>query len=515
MTRRLLKRAQDVMNLSSTPSAPARVNLRLVEDVPRTEVELLTTELPNGTSSGAQLVVVANRLPFKRDSTQGPNQWSPSPGGLVTSMNSVVAGLGLSTAWIGWDGVPSDQDGEELLPWTSGQMTAIPLSMSTEELSGFYDGFANGTLWPLYHDAIRRPSFDAATWSAYVSMNKRFADAAASAAAPSGVVWVHDYHLQLVPQMLRERRPDLRIGFFLHIPFPPPELFLQLPWRHEILEGLLGADVIGFQVPSAVRNFGTVVNRLDLASGAPPALRHEGRSVKVASYPASISADFGDDAGTPDVRAAAQDFRDRLQHPRTVILGVDRLDYTKGIEGRFEAFRTLLAEDGLKASDVVLVQVAVPSREDVEFYRTERENIERLVGDINGQFGEVGAPVIHYLYRSLDQAELLALYCAADIALVTPYRDGMNLVAKEYVKSRVDGDGVLILSEFAGAARELRQALLVNPHDAEQLVAALRAAIAMPKDEQARRMRRLRKAVSSWTATDWAQSFLSDLGESV
>jgi trehalose 6-phosphate synthase len=503
------------MKLASVPHGLARENLRLVKDTDVGTVKSSGADSSGGSNDGAQLVVVANRLPFRRDASKGPNQWSPSPGGLVTSMNSVVDGLQLSTAWIGWDGASGDGDDEESLPWTSGAMTAVPLSLSADELSGFYDGFANATLWPLYHDAIRRPSFDAATWTAYVAVNKRFAEAAAHAAAPSGVVWIHDYHLQLVPQMLRERRPDLRIGFFLHIPFPPPELFLQLPWRAEILEGLLGADVVGFQVPSAVLNFGTVVNRLDLASGAPPALRHKGRPVKVASYPASIPAEFGDEAGDIDVRTAAEDFRDRLRRPRTVILGVDRLDYTKGIEGRFEAFRTLLAEDRLDASDVVLVQVAVPSREDVEFYRVERENIERLVGDINGQFGEVGAPVIHYLYRSLDQAELLALYCAADIALVTPYRDGMNLVAKEYVASRVDDDGVLILSEFAGAARELRQALLVNPHSAEQLVTALRMAISMPKDEQARRMRRLRKAVSSWTASDWAQSFLADLGESV
>jgi trehalose 6-phosphate synthase len=457
----------------------------------------------------ADLVIVANRLPFQRTMGEGEAEWTPSPGGLATTMRAVVEGLGGSTAWIGWDGI---SDGDELPAWTSEEMTAVPLAFTSDELAGFYDGFANGTLWPLYHDAIRRPTYDAASWSSYESVNRRFADCAAEWVAPNGVVWIHDYHLQLVPAMLRGIRPDVRIGFFLHIPFPPPELFLQLPWRREILLGLLGADVVGFQEPAAVQNFAALVRRLDLATGELPMLEHGLRKVTLSSYPASIAADFGDLARTPSVREAAADFRARLQHPRTILLGVDRLDYTKGIEARLEAFRTLLIEYQLSAQDIVLVQLAVPSREDVDFYRVERENIERLVGDINGQHARLGAPVIHYLYRSVDQVELLGLYCAADVALVTPYRDGMNLVAKEYVASRVNEDGVLILSEFAGAARELPDALLINPHDGQGLVRALRQGMSMPIDEQRRRMIQLRKAVDGWTAADWARAFLADLG---
>jgi trehalose 6-phosphate synthase len=456
------------------------------------------------------LVVVANRLPLRKVvGDDGRVVWMPSPGGLVTSMQPVIHGLGMSTAWIGWDG---SADRAPDPPWTSDEMTAVSIAMTSAELSGFYDGFANGTLWPLYHDAIRRPAFEEITWHSYVAVNQRYANTAAEWAAPGGTVWIHDYHLQLVPAMLRAVRPDVRIGFFLHIPFPPPELFLQLPWRRQVLEGLLGADVIGFQEPAAVRNFGALVRRLDLVTGALPVLKHRGRRVKVGSYPVSIDAEIYDSGGRdPVVGQASTDLRERLHHPRKVLLGVDRLDYTKGIEARLEAFRTVLVEGSLTAQDITLVQVAVPSREDVGFYQHEREHIERLVSEINGQFGEVGAPVIHYLYRSVDEGELFALYQAADIALVTPYRDGMNLVAKEYVASRVHDDGVLILSEFAGAARELHHALLVNPFDSRGLVDALQTAISMPRREQTRRMRQLRKTVRGWSAADWAHAFLNDV----
>lgn len=461
---------------------------------------------------GSDLVVVANRLPLRKlVDADGATTWAPSPGGLVTSLQAVIDGLGLTTAWIGWDGTV---DAAPERPWISDRVAAVPVPLSAAEVAGFYDGFANGTLWPLYHDAIRRPTFDESTWPDYVAVNQRFADVAASSVAPGGTVWIHDYHLQLVPAMVRARRPDVRIGFFLHIPFPPPELFLQLPWRTEVLCGLLGADVIGFQEPVAARNFGLLVRRLDLATGGLPMLRHQGRHVRVGSYPVSIVADQLElQAAQPAVMDAVAELRLQLHHPRTLLLGVDRLDYTKGIEARLEAFRTLLAEGKLTAKDVTMVQVAVPSREDVGFYQRERECVERLVSEINGEFGAVGAPVIHYLYQSFELPELLALYRAADVALVTPYRDGMNLVAKEYVTARVDDDGVLILSEFAGAARELSHALLVNPYDRRGMVDAIRQAIEMPADERRQRMRQLRKAVRSWTATDWARTFLGDVAE--
>ncbi len=464
----------------------------------------------NDVDPRSDLVVVANRLPLRKSiAADGTAGWIPSPGGLVTSLQAVIDGLGLTTAWVGWDGTVDDVPES---PWLSDRVAAIPVSLSESEVAGFYDGFANGTLWPLYHDAIRRPTFDESNWPDYVAVNERFAEAAAASVAHGGTVWIHDYHLQLVPAMVRALRPDVRIGFFLHIPFPPPELFLQLPWRREVLTGLLGADVIGFQEPVAARNFGLLVRRLDLAGGGLPILRHEGRPVRVGSYPVSIVVEqYEAPASEPAVAEAVARLRDRLHHPRTLLLGVDRLDYTKGIEGRLEAFRTVLAEGNLRASDVTLVQVAVPSREDVGFYQRERELVERLVSEINGEFGAVGAPVIHYLYQSFELPELLALYRAADVALVTPYRDGMNLVAKEYVTSRVDDDGVLILSEFAGAARELSHALLVNPFDRRGMVDAIRRAIDMPLDERQQRMRQLRKAVRSWTATDWARTFLGDV----
>ncbi len=461
---------------------------------------------------GSDLVVVANRLPLRKlVDAAGVTTWAPSPGGLVTALQAVIDGLGLTTAWIGWDGTV---DAAPERPWISDRVAAVPVQLSAAEVAGFYDGFANGTLWPLYHDAIRRPTFDESTWPDYVAVNQRFAEVAVASVARGGAVWIHDYHLQLVPAMVHALRPDVRIGFFLHIPFPPPELFLQLPWRTEVLRGLLGADVIGFQEPVAARNFGLLVRRLELATGGLPMLRHEGRQVRVGSYPVSIVADqLEQQAAQPSVVDAAAELRLRLHHPRTLLLGVDRLDYTKGIEARLEAFRTVLADGKLSAKDVTMVQVAVPSREDVGFYQRERECVERLVSEINGEFGAVGAPVIHYLYQSFELPELLALYRAADVALVTPYRDGMNLVAKEYVTARVDDDGVLILSEFAGAARELSHALLVNPYDRRGMVDAIQRAIDMPADERRQRMRQLRKAVRSWTATDWARIFLGDVAD--
>jgi trehalose 6-phosphate synthase len=448
----------------------------------------------------------------RRLDDDGNAEWLPSPGGLVTAMEGVTNRQ--STAWIGWDGT-ADVPAEE--PSSTDLITVVPIPMTSTECSAFYHGLSNGALWPLYHDAIRRPSFNDEDWDAYRTINRRFAETAAAWVAPGGMVWVHDYHLQLMPAMLRALRRDVRIGFFLHIPFPPPELFLQLPWREDVMKGLLGADVIGFQEPAAASNFAALSRRLGLAQGDLPVLQYgdgyTARRLRVDSYPASIAVEAFEAASTdPEVLAEAEELRARLGHPKKIVLGVDRLDYTKGIEARLEAFRTMVVEQSLTAEDVTMIQVAVPSREDVDLYRQEREHVERIVGEINGQLGMVGAPLIHYLYRSLGRQELLAMYQVADVAMVTPFRDGMNLVAKEYVASRRD-DGVLVLSEFAGAARELDRAVLVNPFDGRALVNALTKALAMNADEQRDRMQYLRRAVKAWTASDWASRFLDDLAK--
>ena len=354
----------------------------------------------------------------------------------------------------------------------------LPLALEQDDYEGFYEGFANEALWPLYHDGIRPSTFDPAWWETYVKVNERFALAAARVAAPGAIVWVHDYQLQLVPAMLRELRPDVRIGFFLHIPFPPLELFSRLPWREQILDGLLGADVIGFQRRSGVENFAAAAAKLLDVPGDPPILKVGPRKVHVAAQPISIDVEELDQiARMPETVEQAWKLRNRLGSPKTVLLGVDRLDYTKGIVERLRAFERLLEEGRIKARDCVMVQLAVPTRGRLEHYAEERRQVEQLVGSINGQFGRIGYPAVHYLHQSLTLEELVPLYQAADVMIVTPLGDGMNLVAKEFAVSRTDGAGVLVLSEFAGAADELTDALLVNPHDLGALADTILAAI--------------------------------------
>jgi trehalose 6-phosphate synthase len=457
-------------------------------------------------ADAAELVVVANRLPVRVREQRGVRRWETSPGGLVSALAPVLRERG--GLWVG-----SAETARGLkVPESHDGIALKAVSIERSEYDDFYVGFANGTLWPLYHDAIRAPTFERRWWHAYVTVNRRYAEAVAEVAAEGSTVWVHDYHLQLVPRMLRQLRPDVKIGFFLHIPFPPQELFVQLPWRREIVDGLLGSDLVGFQVPGAATNFARLARRLTGATGSDALLTHGGRSVRVGAFPISIdAADITRRACDPAVRDRAREIRHDLGDPEIVMLGVDRLDYTKGIDHRFKAVAELFEEGTLHAPRHVLVQIAVPSREEDAHYQHEREHLEQLVGEVNGQYARVGHPAIHYLYQSFDNDELVALYLAADIMLVTPLRDGMNLVAKEYVAARVDNTGSLVLSEFAGAARELRSAILVNPHDVDGVKAAIRHALAGAPSEAAARMRRLRRVVRRRDVHAWARSFLATL----
>jgi trehalose 6-phosphate synthase len=459
-------------------------------------------------SKGTQLIVVANRLPIRQVEHHGDVEWAVSPGGLVSALTPVLRGR--AGMWIGWPGVgedadvPSQYDGIEL--------RSVPLDDA--EYQQFYLGFANATLWPLYHDAIRPPTFDREWWYAYVAVNDRFARAVAEAAAPGATVWVQDYHLQLVPKMLRAVRPDLRIGFFLHIPFPPQELFLQLPWRRPLIEGLLGADLVGFQVRGGAANFSRLARRVVGATGTDAVMDYDGRRVRVGAFPISVdTAALIARASDPAVQRRAREIRVDLGSPDVVMLGVDRVDYTKGIDRRLMALTELFAEGFLSASRAVLVQIGMPSREDDPHYRREREHLEQLIGEINGAYSIVGHPVVHYLYQTVTFDELVALYLAADVMLVTPLRDGMNLVAKEYVACRVDATGALVLSEFAGAAQELRDAILVNPHDLDGLKQAIRHAVDLDAGEAKARMRRMRRVVRRHDVHAWARGFLAALHE--
>ena len=456
----------------------------------------------------ADFVVVANRLPVDLEKLpDGERRWKRSPGGLVTALEPMLRSR--KGAWVGWPGVP-DAHAD---PFEEDGLLLHPVELSAQDVEDYYEGFSNGTLWPLYHDVVAPPAFHRHWWQAYVRVNERFAEATAAVAAEGATVWVQDYQLQLLPAVLRGLRPDLKIGFFLHIPFPPTELFQQLPWRTRIVEGLLGADLVGFHTPGGVRNFRWLASRFTAATPGHGRneLNYHGRSVKLGAFPISIdSAHLDGISRTDAVQQRAKKIREDLGNPERIILGVDRLDYTKGIDVRLRAFEELLTED--RAGDTVMIQLATPSRERVEHYQRMRADIEQSVGRINGEYAQVGRPVLHYLHQSLPREELAAFFAAADVMLVTPLRDGMNLVAKEYVACRGDLGGVLVLSEFAGAAIELKDAVLVNPHDTDGVKDALHRALTMEPAEGRRRMKALRRQVLTHDVDRWARSFLDALG---
>jgi trehalose 6-phosphate synthase len=455
----------------------------------------------------SSLVVVANRLPLDDNAApDGACEWRRSPGGLAGALKAILEQT--PATWVGWAGgvgpAPALPD--------IGTLRIRPVGLSEQELRGYYEGFANSTLWPLYHDAVEQPVFDRGWWETYRAVNRRFAEAAAEVAGPGAAIWVQDYHLQLVPQLLREMRPDLLIGFFMHVPFPPPELFMQLPRRVELLSGMLGADLVGFQRPQAAHNVAQLATKLLGAVATDDEIVIGGRVVRTGSFPVSIDvAEMRALAARPDVVTHARQLRRDLGQPRQVLLSVDRLDYTKGIEHRLTAYSELLRDGRMRVRDTVVVQVAVPSRERVENYKGLRDRIEGEVGRINGEYGRVGEPAIHYLNQPFDRAELAALYRTADVMVVTPLRDGMNLVAKEYVAAREDGAGALVLSEFAGAAAEMDEAFLVNPHDVDGLKdTLLRAMHADPADLGAR-MTAMREHLRQHDIVAWARAYLTAL----
>ena len=471
-------------------------------------------------------VVVSNRLPVDRVVvSDGPEHWQPSPGGLVAALEPVMRAS--DGAWVGWAGQPD----LEFTPFDSGGIHIVPVPLRGAEVESYYEGFSNETLWPLYHDVIAPPSYRREWWDSYVLVNRRFAAAAAAVSAPGAVVWVQDYQLQLVPKLLRELRGDLTIGFFNHIPFPPYGIYSQLPWRTPIIEGLLGADVIGFQRTADVSNFARAVRRLKgyatknpiievpLVDESPGVRVHAPirrgkpfRTVVARKFPISIdSRSYEELARREDIQARARQIREDLGNPKTIMLGVDRLDYTKGIGRRLEAYGELLAEGKLRVEDVTLVQVASPSRERVKAYMQLRDEIELTVGRLNGEFSTLGHAAVSYHHHHYPREEMVALYLAADIMLVTALRDGMNLVAKEYVATRFDDDGVLILSEFTGASDELTRALLINPHDIDGVKDTILRAIAMSQRERSVRMRSLRKRVLENDVAKWSSLFLREL----
>jgi trehalose 6-phosphate synthase len=465
-----------------------------------------------------RMVCISNRLPIVLNKSEDGWSVTPASGGLVSALDPVLRNRG--GMWIGWPGTAETDD--KLTHAIAGAARTAgyelePVILNKAEVDGFYYGFANEIIWPLFHSLPTRANFDHTYWENYESANRKFAEKAGCNSHPDDFIWIQDYHLMCVARFLRQAGCTNRIAFFLHIPFPPPEMFLKLPWRTEVLEGLLAHDLVGFHTLRDRNNFLQCVRELvthkrAYGSGQVVTVRYGGREIRVGAFPISIDYDGLQTLATSEeVAAMSAQWKQQFgEDGMQIMIGMDRLDYTKGIPERLSAFRLALERYPELRGKVTLVQVTVPSREEVPEYAALLAEIERLVGHINGEFTEAGSWVpIHYLHRSLTRAETIAYLRASEIALVTPLRDGMNLVAKEYCACDVEEDGVLILSEFAGAAAELsRGALMVNPHDMEGVAQAIHSAYHMNLQQRRRRMRRLREQVREHNIYNWVGSIL-------
>jgi trehalose 6-phosphate synthase len=464
-----------------------------------------------------RLINVSNRLPVEIKSRGGVARLNSSAGGLASALDSIWQqqhGL-----WIGWAGpVPLEEAAPLLQRAVKGRpysYRAVPLSQ--QEVSKFYSGFANEIIWPLFHDMPSRCNFDPEYWEVYQRVNRKFAQTTAENASSKDLIWAHDYHLMLMGHYLRETGCTARTGFFLHIPFPAPDVFEKLPWRKSILRGLLEYHLIGFQTDRDRANFLNCVERVLPEAMAQREDSHhtvtlDHRRANVATFPISIAfEEFSNHAASRDVEEAATQLRRELNN-NFIVLGVDRMDYTKGIPERLKAFRILLRRFPELRHRVTLLQVVVPSREDIREYKQLRREVELLVSQINGEFTEAGWVPIHYIHRNLARKHLLSYYRAADIALITSLKDGMNLVAKEFCAAQIDEQGVVVISEFAGAAAELRHgALVVNPNDLAGMAEAIHRACVMPVEEKRARMQLMREIVHKYNVHRWAESFLAAL----
>jgi trehalose 6-phosphate synthase/phosphatase len=459
-----------------------------------------------------RLVLVSNRLPVTVKVERGDVAVVRSSGGLATGLRGPHEESG--GLWIGWPGdvARMTEPQRKKLDAHLEELRCVPVYLSSAEVSRYYDGFSNAVLWPLFHYLLDRIPLHSQEWEVYRAVNERFADAIARVWRPGDLVWIHDYQLCLVPKMLRARIPGATIGFFLHIPFPASEVLRILPWREQILEGMLGADLVGFHTFTYRSHFASSILRVLGISTPGDRVVVDGREIKLGVFPIGVDAQmFGKLAEDPEVLAEVASIREGARGER-ILLGIDRLDYTKGIPRRLLAYERLLEREPRWRGKVRLVQVAVPSRDKVPSYQEFRKTVNEHVGRINGAFAQVDWVPIHYVHRSLTEKHVVALYRAADVMVVTPLRDGMNLVAKEFVTSRTDEDGVLVLSEFAGAAAEMGEALQVNPYDIETMAQVYSDALRMPEEERHLRMRALRQRIASRDVHHWARSFIEALG---
>ena len=458
----------------------------------------------------SRVIIVSNRLPVTVSVQDGRPMVCQSVGGLATGLQGPHDRSG--GLWIGWPGTVEGltPDGREDLERQLDALRVVPVCLDAREVELFYEQISNAVLWPICHDRIDRLPIYVDGWDVYETVNARFADAVVANYEPGDVVWVHDYQLMRVPLLLRERIPDVRIGFFLHIPFPNPEVFFTLPTRQWLVEGLMGADLIGFHTRRYHGHFRAALRRLfSVEADGASIVRWRSRRVKLGVFPISVDAnDFARRSASSEVDAKIAEYKSGNLR---LLVGIDRLDYSKGILRRLIALKRLFVMHPEWRERVQLIQVAVPTRDKVDAYQQFRLEVNSLVGQINGEFATPTWTPIQYIHRSVESDVLLALYRAADVMLVTPLRDGMNLVAKEFPASRIDDDGVLVLSEFAGAADELTDALLVNPYDVDGTAEAIHRALTMDATERRHRMQRLRKTVHEFDVHRWASSFLGEL----
>ncbi|WP_224490876.1 bifunctional alpha,alpha-trehalose-phosphate synthase (UDP-forming)/trehalose-phosphatase [Robertkochia flava] len=469
----------------------------------------------------SKTIIVSNRLPLQVKLQDEQLQITPSVGGLATGMKSVHSeGNGL---WIGWSGLTEEELNDQLkeevkVAVRKEKCATVPLT--GEDIDKFYFGFSNRTLWPLFHYFMEYTEFEKDYWDSYKTVNEKFAKVVLDHAEDGDTIWVHDYQLLLLPKLIRESKPDISIGFFLHIPFPSYEIFRTFPWREEVLEGMLGSDLLGFHTYDYERHFLSSVKRILRLEVNFNEIVYKDRIIKVDSFPMGIDYDKFHEAAREHLEKSPSersDLQRRLDdHIQTdedtkLILSIDRMDYTKGIPNRIRAFEYFLNKYPQFKQKVRLVMLAVPSRSNVPQYQLLKKETDELVGRINGQFATVSWTPIWYFYRSLPFHNLIDLYTSSDVALITPVRDGMNLVAKEYIATRVKKDGVLILSEMAGAAQEMNEALLINPNNFEDLADSIKQALEMPVKEQKKRNKVLQKRLRRYSIDKWAAEFFRSL----
>ncbi len=462
----------------------------------------------------SQTVFVSNRLAVRVSRGAEGLEYTPSVGGLATGLSSVASDDG-STLWIGWSGLPSDElaveERREIEATLRDRYHAVPVDVSSQELDLFYSGFCNDTIWPLFHYFPTYAEYEHQWWNSYREVNQRFFEVLKHELQEDATVWVHDYHLFLLPALIKEQFPEVKVGFFLHIPFPSYELFRLLPWREEILEGLLGADLVGFHTYDYARHFLSSVRRLVGYDHAMGVIQTARRAVKVDVFPMGIDWNRYAQAGElPAVQNVLETLTTRYRNQK-VVLSVDRLDYSKGIPTRIRSFGRLLELYPELQGTVTLVIVVSPSRESVPRYMELKREVDELVSSINGQFSTLDWIPIYYQYQTGSFEELSALYRRADVLLVTPLRDGMNLIAKEYLAARTDNHGVLVLSETAGAARELSEALHVNPSDIDGIASAIHEALIQSEEDQEHNIGEMRRRLQRMTVQYWAESFLEKL----